>query len=279
MATDKGGDNAPKKKVARGAAKKVKDKWKAKQWYTIRAPKMYNGVPIAETLADETPKLMERVAEATLQDLSGDFSKMHVKLYFKVNSVKGTDCWTKFTGHELTSDYIRRLTRRKHSKVDTVVDVTTQDGWQVRVKPFAVTEKRAKSSQEAEIRRITQRIIQESARSKDIGGFVRELVSGDLAHNVYKEARLVYPLKRVEMRKSEVLAVPQGDVEELLMFNQPKEAPAEVPVEEAVAGEPAAEGAPAEGEAPAEATPELAEEERLDTAGSDGAAKSEEEQL
>src|ERR1051326_242412 len=97
-----------KKKVSRTAVKKVKDKWKAKQWYAIRAPKMYNGVVIAETLADETDKLVGRVAEATLQDLSGDFSKMHVKLYFKVNGVKGTEAVTKFTGHELTSDYIRR---------------------------------------------------------------------------------------------------------------------------------------------------------------------------
>ncbi|HUR68586.1 MAG TPA: 30S ribosomal protein S3ae, partial [Candidatus Thermoplasmatota archaeon] len=113
MAQDKGEQAAQaKKKVSRTAVRKVKDKWKAKQWYNIRAPPMYNGAIIAETLADEGDKLMGRVAEATLQDLTGDFSKMHIKMKFKVQAVRGNECATKFAGHELTSDYIRRLTRR-----------------------------------------------------------------------------------------------------------------------------------------------------------------------
>ncbi len=237
MAQDKAGGEGGKKKVSRVTAKKTKDKWKAKQWYTIRAPKMYNGVPIAETLADETPKLMDRIAESTLQDLSGDFSKMHVKLYFKVNSVKGTDCWTKFAGHDLTSDYIRRLTRRKHSKVDSVVDVLTQDGWRVRVKPFAITEKRAKSSQETEIRKITEKICKDAAAQTDISGFVKAVVGGDLAQSIYKEARLVYPLKRIEIRKSQVVAEPEALVPDVDVFPEPVAAPAPEPAAtEEVAG-------------------------------------------
>lgn len=264
MATDKETKDAPKKKVARSQAKKVKDKWKSKVWYTIRAPRMYNGVALAETLADEQPKLMDRVAEATLQDITGDFSKMHVKLYFKINSVKGTDCWTKFTGHELTSDYIRRLTRRKHSKVDHVVDVVTSDGWKIRVKPFAVTEKRATSSQEAEIRRITDNICQTAAKGTDVGGFVKVLVGGDLAQDIYKEARKVYPLKRVEIRKSQVTAEPEALVPDVDVF--PESAPAEAP--------------PAEAEAPAaEAGTESADADAISAEMAEAAPKTEEESV
>jgi len=268
-----------KAQVARKVVAKAKDKWKAKQWYSIQSPRMFNAVPVAETLADDPDHLVGRVAEATMQDLTGDISKMHIKCYFKVTGVTGTSCQTRFVGHELTNDYIRRLTRRKHSKIDGVYDVVTKDGFTVRVKPMAVTEKRAQSQQESKIRHVSQEVVTKAGQQMTMAEFVRDVINGELSQAIYKACKPIYPLKRVEMRKSEVLAVPQGDVEELLMFNQPKEAPAEVPVEEAVAGEPAAEGAPAEGEAPAEATPELAEEERLDTAGSDGAAKSEEEQL
>ncbi|MHB8603763.1 MAG: 30S ribosomal protein S3ae [Thermoplasmatota archaeon] len=249
MATDKTEqqEKSGKKKVARTSQKKVKDKWKSKLWYTVRAPKMFNGTPIAETLSDETPKLVGRIAEATLQDLTGDFSKMHIKLYFKVAGVRGTECTTKFVGHELTSDYIRRLTRRKHSKVDCVFDVTTSDGWTIRVKPMCVTENRAKSSQEQQIRVITETVAKDSAKAKDLGGFVKELVNGDLALAIYKEARKVYPLKRVEIRKSQVLAEPANFVEELDVF-----APAAADGEAVQVDPAAAEAAAAEADAPVE---------------------------
>jgi small subunit ribosomal protein S3Ae len=243
-----------KKKVSRTAVKKVKDKWKAKQWYTVRAPPMYNAVAIAETLADETDKLMGRIAEATLQDLTGDFSKMHIKVKFKVAAVRGNECATKFAGHELTSDYIRRLTRRKHSKIDAVVDVTTKDGFQFRIKPMAVTERRAQHTQEQQIRKLALDILSTAAQEREHAAFIRDVVNGELGQVIFREARKVYPLKRVEIRKSEVTAEPQAYFETVDLFAAPPQPePAPEPQPEA-ASEPSAEAAPA---APA------AEEEQL----------------
>ena len=241
MATDKEQAATQKKKAARTSVRKVKDKWKAKQWYAVRAPPMYNGVQIAETLADETDKLIGRVAEATLQDITGDFSKMHIKVRFKVQAVRGNECATKFDGHELTSDYIRRLTRRKHSKIDAVVDVTTKDGFQFRVKPMAVTERRAQSGQEQEIRRIAKTVIEGAAGENDHTGFIKTVVSGDLAQVIFNQARKVYPLKRVEIRKSEVVSEPQAYFETVDLFAAPTpepaaETPPEAPVDAAQEG-------------------------------------------
>lgn len=256
-----------KAQVARSAASKksTKDKWKAKQWYQIQAPRMFNAVTIAETLAEEPDHLQGRVAEATMQDLTGDLSKMHIKCYFKVTAVTGTNCQTRFVGHELTNDYIRRLTRRKHSKIDGVYDATTKDGFVVRVKPMAVTEKRAQSAIESKIRHLSQEVCAKHAADRTMAEFVRDVINGELSGAIYKACKPVYPLKRVEMRKSEVLKMPEGEVEELTLFNQPKEAPA---------AEPEA-ASPAEG-APAEGTPELTEEERVEEPAGE---KSPEEQL
>src|SRR5687767_12769485 len=102
---------------ARTAARKVKDKWKTKQWYQIHAPSAFNKTVIAETLSDDPNKVVGRVASTTLQDLTGDFKLMHVKLDFQVHTVTGTAADTHFVGHALTSDYVRRLVRRNHSKI------------------------------------------------------------------------------------------------------------------------------------------------------------------
>ena len=124
-----GASVASKKAKAAGGGRKVRDKWKAKEWYKIHAPRMFNEAEIGETPSADPEFVIGRTVEVTVQDLTGDFSKMHIKLKFKVSSVDGHDAKTEFTGHDLTSDYVRRLTRRKKTKTDHVVDIVTKDGF------------------------------------------------------------------------------------------------------------------------------------------------------
>lgn len=199
---------AQKKKSTRTVAKKIKDKWRAKRWYKIVAPGMFKGLEIAETLTDEPEKLVGRITEVTLQDLTGDFSKMHIKLLFKIHNYKNDIAYTKFVGHDLTSDYIRRQTRRKRSKMDGVYDVDTKDGYKVRVKPMAITEKRIQTSQQHAIRNVMRQEIEKTAERAVLSEFVKEMVSGDLSSQIFKSSKYIYPIKRIEIRKSEILVEP-----------------------------------------------------------------------
>ena len=193
---------AKKKKSSRVAARKMKDKWRSKTWYSIIAPDMFQGAPIGETMSDSPTKLLDRTSEVTLQDMTGDFSKMHIKLSFKINDVKGTNAHTKFIGHDLTSDYIRRQTRRKRSKMDGVYDVSTKDGYLIRVKPMAFAEKRIQTSQQYAISKIMYNVIKEAALNKTIGEFVHTMIYGELPNSIFKMCKPIYPIKRVEIRKS-----------------------------------------------------------------------------
>jgi len=62
---------------SRAAARKVKDKWKAKSWYNILAPSSFDNVTVSETLSDEPNKLMNRISEVSLQDITN-----HILNYF-----------------------------------------------------------------------------------------------------------------------------------------------------------------------------------------------------
>lgn len=202
------------KRASRATTRKVKDKWRSKEWYRIIAPDMFNNDQIAETLSDDRAKVMGRVNEITMQDLTGDFSKMHIKLLFKIIEVNGFDAHTQFIGHTLTSDYIRRLTRRKHSKTDGVFDVMTKDKALIRVKPMAVTEKRIQVSQQRAIRSIMGKVVNREAAKSLHSEFIREMLSGNISKNILKACKLIYPLKRVEIRRSEVLRMPTEKVVE-----------------------------------------------------------------
>ena len=227
-------------KKTRAAARKIKDKWKAKGWYNLLAPEMFNKQLLGETLSDDAGKLIGRIAEVTVQDLTGDFSKMHIKLQFRVNHVQGQDALTQFIGHDMTSDYIRRLTRRKRTRTDLVVDVVTKDNWKIRVKPMAITDRRIQTSKQTAIRAIIAKVVRDTAAKQATSDLVKGIISGELAKTIAIACKPVQPISRVEVRKSEVTSM--GDVSvpaEAATAAAPSEAPAEVPAEPEAPLEPA----------------------------------------
>lgn len=240
---------------ARTATRKVKDKWKSKQWYTLLAPPMFQKATVAETLSDDPNKVLHRVISTTLQDLTGDFKLMHVKVEFQVHTVNGTQGETHFIGHSLTSDYVRRLVRRNHSKISGVFDVTTKDQAVIRVKPFAVTDRRSQSTQQTAIRNLMHKTSAEHAAEKTFAEFCRDMFDGKLAARVYRAAKVVYPLRKIEVNKSEVLSQPTIQMEEPAPTPAPtttdeRAAPPEPPVDTRTPEEGGPEEPPAEETAP-----------------------------
>lgn len=222
------GASAASKKAKGNAGRKVKDKWKAKEWYSVHAPHMFNEVVIGETPSADPEYLIGRTTEVTVQDLTGDFSKMHIKLKFKINAVDGHDAKTTFIGHDLTSDYVRRLTRRKKTKTDHVVDVTTSDNFLIRVKTMSIAERRIQSSQEIGMRHVIGVTLLEMGSKMTVAELIKSIISGDLAKDLARACRVVIPMKRIEIRKTEVLKVGDGEPECIIEVRpvseaQPKE--------------------------------------------------------
>jgi len=193
---------------SRTAARKLKDKWKSKNWYTIQAPASFDNVTIADTLADSPDNLINRVTEVSLQDLTNDFRKSHLKLFFKINKIEDTIAHTQFTGHTLTSDYLRRLIRRRRSKIDGVYDVNTRDGAILRVKPFATTDKRVQNSQKKLVRDVMKNTFTKQGQASTLSELVKTIIDGKIGRDIYQNCKQLYPVKRVEIYRTEVLQQP-----------------------------------------------------------------------
>ena len=246
---------APKK--TKSTSRKIKDKWKAKEWYKLHAPRMFNEAEIGETPSADPAYLYGRTVEVTVQDLTGDYSKSNIKLRFKITEVDGYDAKTSFIGHDLTSEYVRRLTRRKKTKTDHVVDITTKDGFVLRVKPMSIAERRIQTSQEDAMRRIMEETLIQMGKDCTLSDIVKAIISGDMAKDLAKACRVIIPIKRIEVRKTEVLSAGEGEPESIMDVVAPK---AEETVEEAPAEGPAEESAEeSEAEEPAEAAEETEE--------------------
>ena len=193
--------------MARRSQRKA-DSRKAKLWYKVVSPEMFGRSPFGETIANDPERIVGRIVETTLGDLTNNFSKQNTKLKFKVDRVAGDSAYTKLLGHEMTSDYLRSLVKRRTSRIDAIVDVTTTDGYQVRVKPSCFTVKRARANQVKSIRELSKKVIMERSKSLDLNQLIQDAVGGKISLDIYKEAKMIYPLRRVEVRKTEIVTEP-----------------------------------------------------------------------
>ena len=205
------GKTLPKK------AKHVRDKWRGKSWYMIVAPSFFGNIELGSVPAEEEDKLIGRVVEATLYDITGDFSHMYMKLFFQVEEMDGKTAKTQFKGHEYSRDYLRSLVRRRTTKVDGLFNLTTKDGYKLRISVSALTLSRIKTSQEKIIRHLMERIVKEKAATLTLDQFVQEMVLGKIASDIYNQAKKMAPLRHVGIRKSKLVftpAKPQVQLEE-----------------------------------------------------------------
>ena len=189
-------------------ARTVKDKWRSKRWFKVRAPGLFQHVDLGETVATEPEQVVGRTLETTLPELSGvgDTGKAHVKLRFRIERISGDGvAEARFIGHDLTSDYVRRLARRKRSKIDTALTVTTKDGVRIVLKPVAVGEQRLQTRLRAELRHKMVSILNEEAQARASPEFVRGMLQGDLSKALQHGLKSLYPLKKIEIRRSVVL--------------------------------------------------------------------------
>ena len=193
--------------MARRSQRKA-DSRKAKQWYKIVSPEMFGRVPFGETIANDPERIVGRIIETTLGDLTNNFSKQNTKLKFRVDRVAGDSAYTKFLGHEMTTDYVRSLVKRRTSRIDATVDVTTTDGYTVRIKPSCFTVKRARANQVKCIRDLSKNVVVERSKNLDLNQLIQDVVGGKISLDIYKEAKMIYPLRRVEVRKTEIRTEP-----------------------------------------------------------------------
>jgi len=197
-----------RRKKKESQSRRVVDKFSLKTWYTVHTPEIFGGDEFAETPSAEPEYVIGRTLNTTMMDLTGDYKKMHVKLTFKIDSVKGDHSYTQFNGHEYTRDYLRSMIRRRRTRIDGIFNVITKDGARLRLSVIALTPFRCKASHERGIRKAMMDVVNKRASKSPFDKFVKDLVSGKIATEVYKASKKIHPTQNVDVWKSRVINLP-----------------------------------------------------------------------
>ncbi|MDE1798388.1 MAG: 30S ribosomal protein S3ae [Candidatus Micrarchaeota archaeon] len=185
---------------------KVVDNWKLKSWYTIHAPEIFEGKEIGQLVAEDEANLKNRIIRIGLGELTGSFSQANAftSVYFRVSGVQGKTVKTKFVGHELMPSYIKTLLRRRRSIIYQVDDVVTKDGQGMRLKSVSVTAFRVSEAVRHSLRQTMSAEIKAAASEMETNALVQEILFGKFAARIFGKIKKIAPMRRLEIRKSEL---------------------------------------------------------------------------
>lgn len=183
----------------------VTKKTKAKEWFTVIAPKIFNEREIGRTMAGDSGMLVGRRVAVSLIELTDNFDKFYMKFIFKVNKIEGNKAFADFDGSECMRDYISRMVIRRIRRIDTVQDLSTKDGVKIRVKGLAIIPRRIKNSIQIKVRNNIKENLKKEVETATLEEFVGKIISDETKARILAEARRIYPVRNFEIRKTEII--------------------------------------------------------------------------
>ena len=182
------------------------DKWKAKTWYNVKAPAIFDSKELCEVVAADEKLLMNRIVKKSLMELGiGGASQMAMftTMRFRIKDVKGTDANAVLIGHEISPSFIKTFARRGKSLIHEVVAEKTKDGETLRLKLIAVTGARVSMNTKKNLRKI---IVDETRKFIQDGNFddvIQDVLYGRFSGKLFNQLKTITKMRRVEVRKYE----------------------------------------------------------------------------
>ena len=178
--------------------------WKSKSWFKVYAPEYIGKQFIGEVVSSDTSNLLGRVLSVNLGDLIQDYSKQNVKMSFKIDNVAGNVASTRFNGHEISKDFIRVLSKRRASRIDSTITVKPSGSDnEIQITATTFTISHARLSQIHEIRAKMVEIITNYAKDTNYETFVLNMVKGEISKKLIEACKPIFPIRKIEFIKSE----------------------------------------------------------------------------
>ncbi|MFH0875530.1 MAG: hypothetical protein V1859_06315 [archaeon] len=222
-------------------------KTKKKKWYPILAPELFNNTVVGETIKYEAEDAIGDYVETNLMSLTNDMKNQHYNVKLVITGHKDGNLTTRIVGYSMIAASLKRLIRRRNTRMDDSFGLKTKDGIRIRVKPLLITRGKVKGSIETVLRAKLKRIVIKFITENDYDVIFKEVAFAKLQRSIREQLSKTYPVKDAEIRmlkeetKAEAekarLKEAQGDAVD---YNVIEEAEEEKEEEEILEEEPAA---------------------------------------
>jgi small subunit ribosomal protein S3Ae len=193
---------APAKAAPSSSAKSatVGLKKRRKRWYPIVAPKLFDNMPLGETLLDESAQLQGKFLTMSMMNISGDPKKQNVNIKFEVTKVVEGKGLSEIRGYELQQNSLRRLMRRGRKKVEDSFVIKTVDDKYVICKPLIITSGNASGSKLTDIKKHARQLLKEIIHQNTFETVITDLLDYKPQNYLRDLLSKIYPVRSVEVR-------------------------------------------------------------------------------
>jgi len=216
----------------KGGKKKIVDPFAKKEWYDVKVPSFFTVRNVGKTVVSRTAgtkiasdALKGRIFTVNLGDLNKVEDQSFRNMLLRADDVQGRSVLTNFYGMDMTSDKLHTLIRKWQTMIEAQLDVSTTDGYRLRLFAIAFTKRRpdqrrkttyAQHSQIRQIRKKMFDIMAKTTSQADLKQVVAHFVNETMGKEMEKSCQGIFPIKDVYIRKVKVLRAPKYDPARLM---------------------------------------------------------------
>lgn len=180
-------------------ARKTKVKTIKKAWVQLIAPEIFNKQVIGETLLADSKTAEGKTVPCNLMNLTRDMRNQNYTVKFKVTQVNGQKAETDFIGYDMNSSSLKKMVRRKKSKIVQSSTFKTADDKLIRLKTIMITRNEVSNSVATALRKSNNDTL-----AREIGKITFDKLSGEVSfhklQNMLKKSfEKIYPLRMYEV--------------------------------------------------------------------------------
>ena len=171
-----------------------------KRWYSVQAPKVFNNIVFAETLAADPKLLKGRGITTSLSTINKGMKRQNLEVKLRIIDVKGNECETEFCSMEISGPFVKRLVKRAKKRIDDSFVVETKDGVKVRLKPLLFVKETVQRGVLTGLRKMTQEYCLKLAKEVEFNALVNKVLQGEVQRDLKGVLKKVYPVSAVQIR-------------------------------------------------------------------------------
>jgi ribosomal protein S3AE len=182
-----------KKRVARQSVKK-------KKWFPIVSPKLLGEKPIGETYLEEPELAVGKTIKINLMQVTGEIKAQNVNSKYEIVEFRENVLRTKITDYTYLNSSLKRLVRRRMTKVDDSLVIMTKDDVKVRIKPLVLTRGKVSKSLESAFRAAVRKLVIEAVGKKTYEELFADVIKNRLQIEIKNSIMKLSPIKTVIIR-------------------------------------------------------------------------------
>jgi len=132
--------------------------------------------------------------------VTGDVKAQNSSVRFEVVNAEENKLKTKIIGYEYLPSSVRRLVRRRMSKVDDSLVVMTKDGQKVRIKPVVLTRGKVTHAVEFKIRASVKKEVIDIVNNTPYDELFTSVLKNKLQNEIKNKFSILYPIRAVVIR-------------------------------------------------------------------------------